>query len=183
MPRAPRAFSAGLYHLAAHGSDERHLFLSDGERTTFLAGLGLVLERFELGLLAYTLLGNHYHLVLRTPDARVSKAIQQLHTWYSRLHNRLHNRSAHLFRAHFFARELESDADLLATCRYLAWNPAEAGLAADPFAWRWGSARATAGITPTTVRLEHDQLQAAFAPSAGWQYRYRAFIAAETPAG
>jgi putative transposase len=178
MPRAPRAFGPGLYHLAAHGSDERHLFLSDGERTTFLAGLGLVLERFELGLLAYTLMGNHYHLVLRIPDARVSKAMQHLHTRYSRLHNRLHRRSAHLFRAHFLARELESEADLLATCRYLAWNPTEAGLATDPFAWRWSSAPATGGLVPAALRLEHGSLQAAFAPEAGWQARYRAFISA-----
>lgn len=55
--------------------------------------------------------------------------MQLLHTWYARLHNKLHGRSAHLFRAHFFVREIESDEDLLSTCRYLAWNPVAAGLA------------------------------------------------------
>ena len=39
------------------GYQHRFLFLSDGEREVFLAGLGEVLERFELGLVAYTLLG------------------------------------------------------------------------------------------------------------------------------
>jgi len=38
MARAPRAWQAGLYDLATHGSDERHLFLSEGERELFLDG-------------------------------------------------------------------------------------------------------------------------------------------------
>lgn len=176
MPRPPRAFQAGLHHLGSHGSDERDLFLSDGERAVFLEGLGTVLDRFELGLVSYTLMGNHYHLLLQIPDDRVSKALQQLHTWYSRLHNKLHGRSAHLFRAHFFAREIESDDDLLNTCRYLAWNPVAAGLCASPFDWPWSSVAATAGLAKTRLRLELEPLRGAFGGGAGWQARYRAYI-------
>jgi REP element-mobilizing transposase RayT len=175
--RKPRAFFPGLYHLGSHGSDDRHLFLSDGERKLFLGRLGLILQRFELGLVSYTLMGTHYHLIARIPDARVSKALQQLHTWYSRLHNRLHRRSAHLFRTHFFAREIESEADLLSTCRYLARNPVEAGLAPDPFSWRWSSVAATAGLARAELPLEFEPLRAAFGGRPGWQRRYRAFIA------
>lgn len=87
MPRKPRAFFDGIYHVSSHGSDDRHLFLSDAERSVFLDGLSRTFERFELGVVAYTLMGNHYHTLLRIPDARVSRALQHLHTWYSRLHN------------------------------------------------------------------------------------------------
>jgi putative transposase len=177
MPRAPRAFCDGIYHLGSHGSDTRHLFLSDTERVLFLERLELVLERFELGLVSYTLMGNHYHIVLRIPDERVSKALQQLHGWYSRRHNLLHGRRAHLFRAHFFAREIESDSDLLATCRYLAWNPVEAGIASDPFSWPWSSVAATAGLEPARLRLELKPLHDAFDDDPNWRERYRAFIA------
>jgi putative transposase len=176
VARAPRAFVAGIYHLGSHGSDDRCLFLSDGEREVFLEGLGQVLERFELGLVSYTLMGNHYHLLLRIPDARVSKALQQLHTWYSRLHNKLNRRSAHLFRAHFFAREIESDDDLLWTARYVAWNPVAAGLAPGPFAWRWSSAAATAGLATPALALELEPLRAAFGGIGAWRRPYRAFI-------
>jgi len=161
MPRPPRAFAAGIYHFAAHGSDDRHLFLADDERSAFLEGLGQVVERFELGLVEYTLLGNHYHTILRIPDARVSKALQQLHTWYSRLHNKLHDRSAHLFRAHCFSREIESDEDLLGVCRYLAWNAVEAGFAPNPFVWPWSSTRAAAGFEPPRLELDLGPLRAA----------------------
>lgn len=180
MGRPPREFVEGIYHLASHGSDERHLFLSDSDRTIFLARLRVIVERFELRLVSYTLMGNHYHLIAAIPDARVSTALQQLHSWYSRLHNRLHGRGAHLFRAHFFDRELESDADLLGACRYLAWNPVEAGLAPSPFAWRWSSAPATAGLARATLPLDLEPLRAAFGGRSNWQQRYRAFIGSPT---
>ena len=57
-------------------------------------------QRFELALLSYVLLGSHYHALVRIADARLSQALQRLHTGYSRWHNRRHARSAHLFRAH-----------------------------------------------------------------------------------
>jgi REP element-mobilizing transposase RayT len=176
MPRPPRAFVEGIYHLGSHGSDTRRLFLSDRDRATFLGRLALILERFELQLVAYTLLGNHYHLVLMIPDARASKAFQQLHTWYSRWHNLTHGRSAHLFCAHFFARELTSDADLLTVCRYLAYNPVTARLAPDPFSWRWSSTAATAGLARPMLALDSGPVRAALGDSADWASRYRAFI-------
>ncbi len=179
MPRPPRAFSEGLYHLATHASDTRHLFLSDDERSSFLDRLAHTLQRFELGLVAYTLMGNHYHLVLFTPDARVSAALQQLHTWYSRHHNRVHGRGAHLFRSHFLAREITSDAHLLTACRYLAHNPVEAGLAKHPFAWPWSSTRANAGLQEPRIPLEPGPLRAALGGSSDWQLRYRTYLEVE----
>jgi putative transposase len=176
MPRPPRAFVDGIYHLASHGSDIRDLFLSGEDRTTFLGRLALVIERFELRLIAYALLGNHYHLVLATPGGRISSALQQLHGWYSRGHNRRHERSAHLFRAHFFARELKSDADLLGACRYVAHNPVEAGLSPDPYAWPWSSTAASAGLREPAIPIDPGPIRAALGDSDDWQRRYREFI-------
>jgi putative transposase len=176
MPRPPRAFVEGLYHLASHASDTRDLFLNSRDRTTFLDRLALVVERFKLALVAYALLGNHYHLVLGTPGAQVSSALQQLHTWYSRTHNRRHERGAHLFRAHFFARELTSDADLLGACRYVAHNPVAAGLSADPFSWPWSSTASTAGLVEPSIPLDPNPLRAALGDSDDWRRRYHRFI-------
>jgi len=176
MGRRPRSFVPGIYHFSSHGSAERHLFLDDRDRRIFLEQLELVIERFELGLVAYTLMGNHYHMVLRIRGACVSRALQQLHTWYSRRHNRRNHRAAHLFRAHPFAREIEGDADLLGTCRYLAWNPVEAGLCSDPLAWRWSSIRPTAGLESAPLRLELEPLLSACGANAEWRTRYLQLI-------
>ena len=178
MPRRLRDFVEGIYHVSSDGSDERYLFLNPEDRTTFLDRLELVIERFSLRLVSYVLLGNHYHLLVATPDGRISSALQQLHGWYSLIHNRRHGRSAHLFRAHCFAREITSDADLLVTCRYLAQNPVEAGLSTDPFSWPWSSAAATAGLVAPAIPLDSGPLRAALGDRSNWRRRYREFIEA-----
>ena len=184
MPRPPRGFVEGIYHVGSHGSDTRDLFLSRDDWRSFLRRLSLVVERFMLGVVAYALLSNHHHLVLSTTGGDgISRALQQLHGWYSLTHNRRRERRAHLFCAHFFARELKSDEDLLSTCRYVAMNPVEAGLCNDPFAWPWSSAAASAGLAEPDIPLDLGPLRAALGDTSDWQRRYREFIAApeETP--
>ena len=176
VPRRPRNLYAGIYHLAAHGSDERYLYVSDQDREDFLERLARIWEKFELALLSYVLLGSHYHALVRIPDARLSKALQRLHTDRSRWHNRRQGRSAHLFRAHAMTREIGSDAQLVAACRYLALNPVEAGLVTDPLDWPWSSARAHAGLERPRIPPAETDLRAALGDCADWRERYRAQI-------
>jgi REP element-mobilizing transposase RayT len=179
VARRPRRLEAGVYHVAAHGSDTRRLFLSDLDRADFLGRLSAVCERFELGLISYVLLGNHYHALLRIPDARLSRALQGLHTQYARSHNRRHGRRAHLFRAHPYTGEIESNEQLATACGYLARNSVEAGLAREPFAWRWSSAAAHAGLARPTVPLAEEDLRGAFGGTEAWRSVYRACVAEE----
>jgi REP element-mobilizing transposase RayT len=174
VARPPRHFTEGIYHVACRASDDRFLFLSDANRSIFLDRLASTFAKFDLGLVTYALLSTHYHLVVSLQDGRLSTALQQLHTWYSRRHNKPLGRSAHLFRAHFFSRHIESDEDLLTVCRYVARNPVEAGFAAHPLAWRWSGARANAGLERAT--LDDGPLRDALGPTRDWRERYRDFI-------
>jgi putative transposase len=171
VPRKPRAYAEGVFHFAAHGSDVRYLFSSDDDRADFLQRLSAVCERFELGLLSYALMGTHYHTIVAVPDGRIADALRRLHTEYSRDCNRRWGRSSHLFRAHPFARMVESDEDLIGTARYVAWNPVEAGLVRDPLAWPWSSARAHAGLERPQIPLAEEPLRTAFG-GASWRQSY-----------
>jgi putative transposase len=180
MPRPPRLFVPnGIYHLAAHGSDRRALFLCDRDRALFLERLAQVCERHELALIAYCLMGNHYHLVAQTADARLSLALKELNGGYSRQFNRLHGRSAHLIRAHALAELIEQESYLLTVCRYLAWNPVGAGLCGEPCEWPWSSYQASAGLEPVPRFLNDSALRDACGGRADWRQRYRDFVEAE----
>jgi putative transposase len=98
--------------------------------------------------------------------------MQQLHTAYSRLHNVRHGRSAHLFRAHFTARPITSDRDLLAVCRYIALNPVKACLVDKPLNWPWSSTRNHAGLDQAAIPLDETPLQAALDDDPNWRQRY-----------
>lgn len=178
MPRRPRNLYQGIYHLAARSSDTRHLFLGDQDREEFLERLAAISAYFELALLSYVLMGSHYHALVRIPDSRLSQALQQLHTEYSRSHNRRHGRSAHLFRAHAMTNPITNDRQLVAACRYLALNPLEAGIVTDPLAWQWSSARAHAGLERTRIPLAERDLRAAFGGGENWREQYRSTIEA-----
>ncbi len=174
MARRPRNLYEGIYHLAARGSDTRQLFVRDEDREEFLERLAAIWEHFELALLSYVLMGTHYHALVRIPDARLSRALQHLHTEYSRWHNRRHRRGAHLFRAHAMTKEIASDRQLVAACRYLALNPVEASLVDDPLDWPWSSARAHAGLEQPRSRWP--RVTARPSGNDDWRERYRSTI-------
>jgi REP element-mobilizing transposase RayT len=177
MGRPRRDFGEGIYHLGSHGSDTRYLYVSDDDRLDFLERMSSTLWTRDIAVFSYTLLGNHYHGLVRTPDARLSEALQRLHTEYSREHNRRHGRRAHLFRAHCFARRVADTDDLLGVYRYIARNPVEAGLVANPLDWRWASTRAHAGLDPPAIPLDETLLRGALGDTLDWRRRYAELIA------
>ena len=176
MPRPPRNLNDGLHHVTARASDTRRLFDTDASRNMFLDRLAATLANFEIGLVTWTLMGTHYHLVITSPGTGLSSALQRLHSWYSRLHNQTRSRSAHLFRAHFFSRQIDGDEDLLGVCRYVARNPVEATLVRNPLDWRWSSARTSAGLERPRIPLDDEPLRAALGGNPHWRARYRDFV-------
>jgi hypothetical protein len=121
-------------------------------------------------------MNNHYHLIVRTPDQRLSKAMQQLNGGYSKTVNSIHGRSAHLFRNRFMAQLIDDDEYLLTACRYIAHNPVRAGLCDEPSGWRWSSYRASVGIQPAPRFLDEHLLGSVVGGGDGWRCRYREFV-------
>jgi REP element-mobilizing transposase RayT len=92
-------FAGALYHVTARGNERRSIFLgdTDGDRAAFLDVLGATCERFNWLVHAYCLMTNHYHLLVETPDANLSKGMRQLNGVFTQYVNRTHTRVGHLF--------------------------------------------------------------------------------------
>jgi REP element-mobilizing transposase RayT len=177
MPRRPREINPdGIYRVATRGSDQRPLFAIDRDREEFLGRLEQATSRYELACLAYCLMGNHYHLVVQTPDGRLSRALQELHTGYSTSFNRFHGHRAHLFCNRFLSREIDSDAYLLTVCRYIVLNPVRAGMCDAPGDWPWSSYRASAGLVTAPPFLDEARLCEALGGRRNWRERYRDYV-------
>jgi putative transposase len=146
MSRLPREFVAGgTFHVFSRGSNRQAIFRFDSDRDDFLMCLERVVKRYELACLAYCLMPNHYHLVLETPDGRLSDAMKALNGRYALRFNRRYARDAHLFRNRFGAVAQTTDEQLSWTLRYAVWNPVAAGLCSDPSEWPWSSFLASVG--------------------------------------
>ena len=146
MARMPREFRAGgTYHVYSRGSNRQAIFQFDSDRIDFLACLERVVDRHELRCLAYCLMHNHFHLVVESPDSRLSDAMKALNGRYSLRFNKRYERDAHLFKNRFGCVVQESDDQLRWTLRYVLRNPVRSGLCSSPVEWPWSSYRASIG--------------------------------------
>jgi putative transposase len=171
-------FAGALYHVTSRGNERREIFFSDEDRATFLGVLGDVVVRFDWLCHAYCLMGNHYHLLVETPEANLSKGMRQLNGVYTQLINRTQRRVGHLFQGRFKGILVQKEAYLLEVARYIVLNPVRAGMVADPAAWGWSSYRATAGLEPKPPYLTTDGLLSAFGePARVAMAGYAGFVA------
>ncbi len=137
-------FPGAVYHLTSRGNAQQDIFADDADRTRFLELLGREIEQHRWRCHAYCLMDNHYHLLVETPEANLSRGMGRLNMAYAQAFNRRHERSGHLFQGRFHAVVVEKDSHLLELCRYVVLNPVRAGAAAVPEVWPWSSYRATA---------------------------------------
>jgi REP element-mobilizing transposase RayT len=142
MARAWRiAFEGALYHVWSRGNERRDIFFGDEDRRRFLDALGDMAQRFEMDVFAYVLMGNHYHLLLRTARANLSRAMQWLGVTYTNRFNAKHLRSGHLYQGRFKSMLVQNDAYLLQLSYYIHRNPLRAKMVERLADYRWSSYR------------------------------------------
>jgi putative transposase len=174
----------GMYHVAARGNCGRAIFGDDEDRRELLRRLDRVSRRYNWLCLAYCLMTNHFHLVVKLRDVGLSSGMQELKSGYSRQTNRRYGQRDHLFKQRFFSVRLKRETHLFEACRYVVLNPVRAGLCETPAAWRWSSYRASAGFNFGPTFLAKDELLAWFGPHpVEAQLRYRRFVAAAVASG
>jgi putative transposase len=171
-------FSGAIYHVTARGDRREAVYEDDEDRVLFLDWLGVVAGEFNWVCHAYCLMGNHYHLVIETPDGNLSKGMRQLNGVYTQISNRRHRRGGHLFQGRYKAILVDADSYLLELTRYVVLNPVRAGMVAEPGGWPWSSYLATTGAADAPEWLATDGLLAQFGQRrAAAVKRYIKFVA------
>ena len=129
MPRLARLDAPGLLqHVMARGIERREIFKDDKDRKSFLERLALILEETQTQCYAWSLIPNHFHLLLRTGPTPLSKVMRRLMTGYAVTFNKRHKRIGHLFQNRYKSIVFEEDAYLLELIRYIHFNPLRASL-------------------------------------------------------
>src|SRR3972149_4573760 len=155
-------YPGALYHVTARGNAREAIFRDDPDRGAFLVILGRVVERYNWLCHAYCLMGNHYHLLVETPDGDLSKGMRQLNGLYTQRSNRRHRRVGHIFQGRYKAILVDKDSYLLELCRYIVLNPVRAHLVKSVERWPWSSYRATVGERAAPAWLSTEALLAQF---------------------
>ncbi len=157
-------FPGAVYHVTSRGNERAAIFRDDDDRRRFLVVLGRTVVRWGWVVHAYCLMGNHYHLLVETPEPNLSRGMRQLNGEYTQAFNRRHRRVGHLLQGRFKSLLVEKESHLLEVCRYVVLNPVRSkGMRlASPEEWPWSSYRATAGLEAGPALLTVDCVLARF---------------------
>jgi putative transposase len=171
-------FAGALYHITARGDRREPIYEDDEDRHSFLDVLGTVTEDFNWLCHAYCLMGNHYHLLVETPEGNLAKGMRQLNGLYTQRSNRRHRRVGHLFQGRYQAILVDKDSYLLELCRYVVLNPVRAGMVKTPGQWPWSSHRAMLGVQGSPQWLSVEALLAHFGRGlSSAREHYKRFVA------
>ncbi len=141
MPRTARIDLPDLLqHVIVRGVDRCDIFRDDVDRGRFLRSLSKLLVQTGTECLAWSLMTNHFHLLLRPRRTRLAPLMRRLLTGYALYFNLRYNRSGHLYQNRYKSFVCDEDAYLLELVRYIHLNPLRAGLvkdltALDHYAW------------------------------------------------
>jgi REP element-mobilizing transposase RayT len=166
-----------VYHVTSRGNARNKIFLSDQDRENFLFVLGAVVKRFSWLCHSYCLMDNHYHLMIETPDANLSRGMRQLNGVYTQKYNWWHSKTGHIFQGRYKSILVEKENYLLELCRYVVLNPVRATMVQKPDEWKWSSYEATAGLKSVPAFLTVNWTLRLFSKNQKEaQKRYRRFV-------
>jgi REP-associated tyrosine transposase len=159
VPRRARTEHPGaVYHVTSRGNAGQPIFADDHDRIGLLQLLAQVAAKQHWHCLAYCLMDNHYHLLVRTPEPTLSVGMHAVQSGFARRFNERHARTGHLFGSRYYRRDVESDEHVLTAAVYTVLNPVRAGLVRHPVEWPWSSYRATVGLEASFDSLRSDLL-------------------------
>lgn len=124
MARALRIQYPGAhYHVTCRGNEKRTVFEDAQDQKTFLEKLSLSSNIYHVHILCYACMGNHFHLLLCTPEGNLSEFMRHFNISYTASFNRRYGRVGHLYQGRYKAFLIDADNYLLEVSRYIHLNP------------------------------------------------------------
>jgi len=146
MARSPRLFIPGaVYHVYCRTARGEMVFSHHTEATEFVGTIADVKRFHGFRVLAWCLMGNHYHLVIRTRDTPLWRSMARIQCRIARGHNRRRRVLGRLWQSRYKARVVRDESYYRKLLAYVHLNPVAAGLVEDPAAYRWSGHAALLG--------------------------------------
>jgi putative transposase len=129
------------HHVWARGVNRQQIFLDDEDYRRYTRMLRAVVEKYGWELLAFCLLPNHVHLIVRTPEANLAAGMQWLQSQYALSFNDRYDRSGegHVFQGPYGSRRIADDVGFMRVAAYVTMNAVVASLCRHPAEWPWSS--------------------------------------------
>ena len=134
-----------FYHITSRGNDRKKIFLNDTDFEKFLEYIVKAKEKYDFYLLAYVLMSNHYHLLIKTNRQNLSKIMHYINGSYTTYFNLKRGKSGHLFQGRYKSLVVDADSYFQELTRYIHLNPIRAKVVENPGDYKWSSYKAYIG--------------------------------------
>ena len=159
MARAARQKSKSvIYHIILRGANRHAIFHNDDDCIRFLEILETYKNKSNINILAWCLMGNHVHLLLKEGNEELAVTMKRIGVSYASYYNWKYKTIGHLFQDRFKSENVENDSYLLTVTRYIHQNPVKAGIVTKPEEWKWSSCQSYYKVAVTPSSLLDDEI-------------------------
>jgi len=148
MPRTARGLVDNeVYHVLNRGNARQVVFAGNADYAEFIKLLRLAKAQYPVSMLAYCVMPNHFHLIVRASQAdMLSQFMRWLSTSHVRRHHQRKGTCGHVWQGRYKSFRIKADGHLLMVMRYVERNPVRAGLVEHAVDWPWSSHQEALGV-------------------------------------
>lgn len=116
-------FENAYYHVTCRGNGRQEIFSNEADNSTFLDLLERSSDIYQVDILAYVLMTNHFHLLIKTPLANLQEFMRHFNISYTSYYNYKHQKTGHLYQGRYKSFLIDADSYLQEASRYIHLNP------------------------------------------------------------
>jgi len=161
MRRARLTFDGAIHHAMSRGPDGLAILPGDEDKKVFLELLEQAQRASRIGILAYCLLDNHYHLIVQERGQRMADFFKRLNGMYGHAYRRRHGGRGYVFQERYRSLLIQDDDYLKLCLAYVLNRPVKATLCRRYNEYRWSSAGSCFSREPPSW-LEVDLIERLF---------------------
>jgi putative transposase len=177
----PAFVCGGFYHIYNRGAHRESIFREEDNYLFVLHKVKRYAKEFDLTPIAYCLMPNHYHLLVRQDGGQAAGLLpQRVFNSYTKAYNKRYEHSGTLFEGPYKALQIERDDHLLHLCRYIHSNPVKHGLVRQPEEWPYTNDPEWVGLRLGEL-VDHAFVEAHFPSPAGYQAFVRDYLVERKP--
>ena len=160
----------------ARGNARQKIVRDDADRQRLIDGLEQAVIRYGWELPCYVVMGNHLHLLVKTPRPNLGAGMQSFLSGYAIWSGRRWRRAGHLFQGRYRTEMIEDESYYWNVSRYIHLNPVRAGLVNRPEQWAWSSYPGYRDPRRAQNWVAHDQLLNAWQGERGGKNSRAAYV-------
>jgi len=140
MPRTARKMSEyNLYHIVIKGNNSQQIFYDDYDYRMFLGVLKDACDKYKISIVAYCLMNNHVHLMLKADEKNIATMFKAFGASFVYRYNKKYDRTGGIFNGRYYSKAINDNEYFFAVLKYIHYNPVKAGICEVIDKYKWSS--------------------------------------------